>query len=121
MSILVNSNNFQLIAAKFYDDIGASDLDFQEDLRRFLLIKRLLNVYLRKGELKHRLILNHLIIIMNVFGDASVNLICHELNEYLPQIIPFLIFLKRLPPIVNNIRMVDITIDEEVVECLRCI
>lgn len=119
--ILVTHENFQLVAAKHYDDIAATDLDFQEDMRRFLLIKRLLNSYRKSGDLKYRLILNHVIIIMNVFGDAGPNLLFHELNDYLSEIIPFLILIKRLPDEVNNTITSLIPLDQGVVTCLRCI
>ncbi len=118
---LVTHENFQLVAAKHYDDIAATDLDFQEDMRRFLLIKRLLNSYRKTGDLKYRLILNHIIIIMNVFGDAGPSLIFHELYDYLPEIAPFLILIKRLPDVVNNIDTTSITLDKKVIACLRYI
>lgn len=119
--ILVTHENFQLVAAKYYDDIAATDLDFQEDMRRFLLIKRLLNSYRKSGELKYRLILNHIIIILNVFGDAGPSLLFYELDDYLSEIVPFLILLKRLPDVVNSLVTSTIPLDQKVVTCLRCI
>ncbi len=119
--VKVTGENFNLIAAKYYDDIGGTDLDFQEDLRRFLLIKRLLNSYRKSGDLKYRLVLNHIIIVLNVFGDAAVGLMFHELYDYLPEIVPFLILLKRLPENVNGLNTSSIKMDSGVVSCLRCI
>ncbi len=119
MSQNVTAENFSLIAAKYYDDIGATDQEFQEDLRRFFLIKRLLNQYRKTGELKERLILNHIIVILNVFGDIAVELLFHELRDYLPQISVFLILLNRLPSVVGSTVTSTITLDASVIECLR--
>lgn len=119
MSIVVTSENFGLVAAKYYDDISATDQEFQEDLRRFSLIKRLLNVYIRTGQLKERLILNHLIIIFNVFDEAALPLLFHELRDYLTLLVPFLVSINRLPPMVGEIHTSSIPLDQKVVECLR--
>jgi hypothetical protein len=119
MSIVVTSDNFGLVAAKFYEDISATDQEFQDDLRRFSLIKRLFNSYLRTGELKERLILNHLIVIFNVFDRAAVPLLFHELRDYLTLLVPFLVALNRLPEQVNGIYTTTIVLDPKVVECLR--
>jgi hypothetical protein len=119
MSIVVTSENFGLVAAKFYDDIAATDQEFQEDLRRFSLIKRLFNVYGRTGQLKERLILNHLIVIFNVFGKAAVPLLFHELRDYLTLLVPFLVAVDRLPTKVGELHTSSITLDQKVVECLR--
>lgn len=120
MSIkLVTAENFTLMAAKYYDDIAATDQEFQEDLRRFFLIKRLFNQYHKSGELKERLILNHIIIILNVFGDIAVELLFHELRDYLPQLAVFLILLNRLPQQVGNTVTSTISLDAQVIKCLR--
>ena len=117
--IKVTADNFGLIAAKYYDDIAATDQEFQEDLRRFSLLKRLFNMYLKGGELKDRLIMNHLIVLFNVFNDATVYLLFHELIEYLPQLAPFLVALNRLPSQIGDIYSSEIVLDAKVIECLR--
>ena len=119
--MIITHENFQLVAAKYYDDIAATDLDFQEDMRRFLLIRRLFNSYRKSGELKYRLILNHIIIILNVFGDIGPGLLFHELNDYLSELVPFLILLDRLPNRVNSIPTNTISLDQKVASCLQCI
>ena len=115
----VTSENFKLMAAKYYDDFGASDLDFEEDLRRFLLIKRLFNQYRKSGELKERLILNHIIIIYNVFNDIATELLFHELKDYLSELSVFLVLLNRLPPKVGEITTTTIKMDTNIIKCLR--
>jgi hypothetical protein len=117
--IVVTADNFCLVAAKFYDDIGATDQEFQEDLRRFSLLKRLFNTYLKSGELKDRLVLNHLIILFNVFNEATIPLLFHELREYLPQLVPFLVGMQRLPDKVGDQFTSEIPLDTKVIECLR--
>jgi hypothetical protein len=119
MQTIVTAENFLLISAQHYDDLGATDQEFKEDLRRFLLIKRLFNQYRKTGELKERLILNHIIIILNVFGDKAVELLFFELREYLSQLTVFLILLNRLPLKVGDVVVSNITLDQRVVSCLR--
>lgn len=116
---MVSSDNFKLIAAKYYDDFGASDLDFEEDLRRFLLIKRLFNQYRKSGVIKERLILNHIIIIYNVFGEIATDLLFHELRDYLSELSVFLVLLNRLPQKVGSITTSTIKLDTKIIACLR--
>lgn len=117
--VRVTADNFRLIAAKYYDDVAGTDADFEEDLRRFILIRRLLNTYRRTGVLKERLILNHIIILHNVFGDSAVPLMFCDMAEYLPVIAPFLSYLAILPPKVNDVECSQIAWDMRIVECLR--
>ena len=65
----LDDSNFLLYAASNYDNPQCYDTDeFYDDLKRFKYLKRLFNRYKETGELKERLILNHLIVIYNVFG-----------------------------------------------------
>ena len=65
----VTESNLLLYAAQnYHNPLTASSEDFYEDLKRFKYIKRLANRYLETGELAERLMLNHLIIVFNVFG-----------------------------------------------------
>ena len=71
--------------------------DFESDLKRIRYVKRLLKRYQNNGELKVHLILNHLIILFNVFNEATVPLLFYNLDEELwPAIKSFLIFLNRV-------------------------
>jgi len=77
--------------------------DFEEDLKRFKYIKRLLKRYATTGELKTHLILNHVIVLYNVFDDAATLLLFHKVDQnYWPQIRAFMLFLNRLPPSINR-------------------
>jgi hypothetical protein len=95
----LNKDNYLLFAIKFYDNPQSVTMeDFESDLKRIRYIKRLLKRYKITGELKTHLILNHLIILFNVFSDAAVPLLFYNLESDLwPSIKSFLLFLNRLP------------------------
>ena len=94
----LNENNYLLFAIKFYDNPQAvTKEDFEDDLKRIKYIKRLLKRYKNTGVLKTHLILNHLIVLFNVFNDATVPLLLYNLEKDLwPAIKSFLIFLNRV-------------------------
>lgn len=75
--------NFNAFALQNYDDPQCADIeDFQEDLRRFRYLKRLLHRYHENGEMRERLMLNHIITIFNVFGyDASMRMLKFKVRE----------------------------------------
>jgi hypothetical protein len=121
----LNDSNFMLYAAKVYDRPNAVMSEFEEDINRLLYIKRLLTKYYSSGVLKERLILNHIIVLYNVFGiEAATRLLFFKLDEKDYQVIkPFLIFLKFLPPVVYGISGRDILtgeilLDEGSLQCL---
>ena len=114
----LNEKNLFLYAAKHYRNPKFADADeFYEDLKRFKYIKRLLNRYLETDDLSERLILNHLIVIFNMFGiEAALNILDLKLEEkHWPIVKPFLIFLKYI----KNDQYTGITMDPTVVEALR--
>ena len=95
----LNENNYLLFAIKFYDNPQSVTMeDFEDDLKRIKYIKRLLKRYKNTGELKEHLVLNHLIVLFNVFNDAAVPLLFYNLDSDLwPSIKSFLLFLNRFP------------------------
>ena len=95
----LNESNYLLFAIKFYDNPqSVTKEDFESDLKRIRYVKRLLKRYKNNGELKVHLILNHLIILFNVFNEAAVPLLFYNLEEDLwPAIKSFLLFLNRIP------------------------
>jgi hypothetical protein len=95
----LNENNYLLFAIKFYDNPQSLTMeDFETDLKRIRYVKRLLKKYKNTGELKTHLILNHLIVLFNVFNDAAVPLLFYNLDSELWSAIKsFLIFLNRFP------------------------
>lgn len=101
----LNESNFMLYAAKHYDNPQCFDtLEFNEDLKRFKYIKRLLNRYIKHGDLKERLILNHMIALNNVFGpEPTVKMLFLKLSGMESYFKPFLTFLSIMPDRVDDI------------------
>ena len=89
----LNENNYMLFAIKFYDNPHAlTKEEFEDDLKRIKYVKRLLKRYKNTGVLKTHLILNHLTVLFNVFGEAAVPLLFYNLEEDLwPSIKIFLL------------------------------
>ena len=91
--------NWQMFAMKNYDNPQADgEEEFQDDLKRFKYLKRLLKKYHEGGELKERLILNHIIVLTNVFGvEASVTLLLFKIEpEYWSELKTFLLYLNMV-------------------------
>lgn len=120
---LIDDGNFVLFAAKYYDNPQCYDTEeFYDDLKRFKYLKRIFGKYEESGELRERLILNHLIILYNVFGDMATKMLFYKLSNYLPYLKPFLVLLHRLPEKVVLDQVIftsDIPMDPKIVEVLR--
>ncbi len=118
----LNEDNYLLFAIKFYDNPQAITMeDFETDLKRIRYVKRLLKRYKNTGELKTHLILNHLIILFNVFSDATVPLLFYNLEKELwPSIKSFLVFLNRFPEYPRT-QIHDIPEDNECLSQLQAI
>jgi hypothetical protein len=95
----LNDENFLLFASKNYNNPqGITYEDFLEDLKRFKYIKRLFKRYEKTGELKVHLILNHIIVIYNIFGEASTLMLFHKIDKSNWQILKsFLKYINQLP------------------------
>ena len=113
----LNDNNYLLFAIKNYENPQAiTKEDFEDDLKRIKYVKRLLKRYKNTGELRTHLILNHLIVLFNVFGDAAVPLLFFKLDEELwSSTKSFLLFLNRIPEHPRS----DLNIIQEDVYCLE--
>jgi len=98
----LNENNFLVYAAKHYT--GFTTEEFIEDLNRLKYIKKLITRYIENKDLKERLILNHIIILNNVFGpDVLCKMLFLKLRPQMKYIKPFLILINVLPEIVYNV------------------
>ncbi len=119
----IDDDNFVLFAAKHYENSQCYDAEeFYDDLKRFKYLKRLFGKYEESGELRERLILNHLIILYNVFGDMATIMLFYKLEGYYSYLLPFLVLLHRLPEKVNVGKIIytsDIPLDNNIVEVLR--
>ena len=114
----LTSKNFKLYAAQHYNNPECLDVEkFNQDVNRFKYIKRLLKRYELTGDLQERLILNHLIVLFNVFGiDAGNRMIWYKVNEeHWHYIKPFLVYLHYLP---EN-EKINVGMDPYIVEVLR--
>jgi len=122
----LTEDNFQLFAMKFYENPHCTDLlEFHDDLKRIRYIKRLFKKYKQTGELKERLIINHLIVLYNMFENrAMTRMLLLKLDDYHDCLKPFLILLNYWTVdvgLINNKKIVDaeISLDSNVVKVLR--
>ena len=95
----LSEENFLLFAIKNYENPQAvSREDFERDLNHFKYIKRLLKRYVNKGELKIHLLMNHFIILYNIFGEAPTPMLFFKIERDLwSSMKSFIIFLGKLP------------------------
>mgnify|MGYP000920544552 CR=1 FL=1 len=94
----LTESTFLLFASKYYDNPHCSDIvEFEEDLKRFQYLRKLFGRYRQDDDLKERLILNHLIIIYNVFGAEATNMLFMKLHEYHEYLKPFVEYLNFMP------------------------
>ena len=97
-------DNWTLFAIKNYNNPqSVTYSDFEEDIKKFKYIKRLFRRYETTGELKTHLILNHIILLYNVFDSAATPLLFYKIEEnYWPVMKAFLLFLDSLPLSLNK-------------------
>ena len=122
--MILNETNFMLYAAKSYDVKKSSGAEeFYEEIKRFQYLKRLFRRYEESGDLKIRLILNHLIVVYNCFGSDATDMLFFKLKEHHSQLKPFVLFLNYLPETVEyedaQLKTVDIPLDTTIIAELR--
>jgi hypothetical protein len=85
-------------AMNVYDNVHCHSLDeFNEDLNRFTVVKKMLSRYRITNEISTRLVLNHCVILFNVFGQDALDMFLYKIpRELYPMLFPFLLFLNRL-------------------------
>jgi hypothetical protein len=124
---VVNDENFVVYAAKHYDNPQCFETEeFLDDLKRFKYIKRLMNRFEETGDLKERLILNHILVLYNLFGDAATKMLFVKLKGHYTLLKPFLVLINRMPDTIGGVfdtttvvYSSDIAMDRRVVEILR--
>ena len=118
----LNEDNYLLFAIKYYDNPqSVTKDDFYEDLKRFKWIKRLLKRHKTTGELNAHLLINHFIILYNVFGDAATPLLFYKIDsEFWSIVKTFVIYLVRLTKVPKT-KIHNIPIDIECLEQLNLI
>ena len=95
----LNEDNYIFFAIRHYNNPHCTTKEeFDEDLKRFKYVNKLMRKYLNSGILKHHLILNHLILLFNVFNDATVPLLFFKIESNCwPVLKSFLLYLNRMP------------------------
>lgn len=128
MNEKLDDSNFLLYCAKYYDNPQCHDTEeFYEDLRRIKYIKKLITRYIITGDLKERLILNHIIILNNVFGPNHVcRILFLKMEKQMKYVKPFLLLLNILPDKIHNVgkegKVIltdEIEMDQKIIEALR--
>ncbi len=116
----LNGDNFLLFAIKNYENPQAVSVDdFEKDLNIFRYIKRLLRRYKNGSGLKVHLLINHFIILYNIFGDAATPMLFYKLDKDLwPSLKTFIIFLNRFPEYPRT-SFHDIEVDQHCLEELE--
>ena len=105
--------NINMFAMKHYDNpLCVDEKEFLDDMKRFKYLKRLFRKYETSKDLKMRLVINHIIILANVFGvDAATTLLFFKIEKsHWPILKAFLIFLRYMPE--ND--LIDVQINHEV-------
>ena len=122
----LTEENFMLFAAKYYENPHCTDLlEFHDDLKRIRYLKRLFKKFEQSGELKERLILNHLLVLYNVFETrAMTRILVFKLSEQLKYLKPFLLFLNYWRDdlgMIKGSKFVDseVPLDATIVKMLR--
>ena len=120
----LTESTFLLYAMKHYDNPQCTDMsEFEEDMKRFQYLRKLFSRYRQDNELKERLILNHLIVLFNVFGVKATEMLFMRLHEYHEYLKPFVVYLNFMPQllvyddvIINSNSIVS---DEQIIKCLQ--
>lgn len=122
----LDDSNLLLYAIKYYDKAYCIQSEFEEDFKRIRYIKRLLCRYRQSGEIKERLLLNHLVLLQNVFGiEASTRILFVRVDQRdWASLKTLLIYTSAMPAVVKgidgrNIISSDIPVDWNLVKILR--
>ena len=121
----LTESTFLLYAMKHYDNPQCTDMsEFEEDMKRFQYLRKLFSRYKQDNDLKERLILNHLIVIYNVFGVDATNMLFLKLHEFHSYLKPFVEYLNYMPQVLQYDEIIinkdsiisDILIEEKLKE-----
>ena len=119
----LNNDNFLRFAMHNYDNPQCHSVEeFEEDLKRFLYLKKLFSRYRVSDELRERLILNHIIVLYNLFGEHTTRLLFFKIEEQdWNALITFLVFLERMPECIDEFGIVtaNMSLDETIIKTLR--
>lgn len=119
----IDDKSFLILAMHHYDNTQCVNLaEFEEDLKRFGYLKKLFNRYRDNGDLKERLIINHIIVLYNLFGVIATDFLFYKTEkEYWNLLATFLVCLDRMPDSIpeRGIRLSELQLDNTIIEKLR--
>jgi hypothetical protein len=122
----LTSENFLLYAVKAYDKPNCIMSEFKEDMKRFNYLKRLFRRYRKMNDLRERLVINHLVVVYNVFGvEVATRMLFYKMSkDDYSALKTYLIFLNYMPAVVHGIKGQDIIsseipVDMKIAEVLR--
>ena len=110
----LTNDNILIYAVKAYDKPNCIMSEFKEDMKRFNYLKRLFKRYRKVGELREQLVLNHLVVIYNVFGpEVATRILFFKISkDDFPALKTYLLFLSCMPERVKGIKGHDIISSE---------
>lgn len=122
----LNEENFMMYAMKCYSSPNCIMSEFEGDIKRTKYLKRLFRRYKVSKSLKERLIINHIILLNNVFGpEPTARILFYRIDERDYDILKtFLLYLNTMPDVIRgingkNIHAAEIPVDMDIAEILR--
>jgi hypothetical protein len=122
----LTNENFLIYAMKCYDRPNTIMSEFKEDMKRFNYLKRLFHKYRKNDELREQLVINHLVVLYNVFGpEATARMLFFKMaKEDYSALKTYLLFLNIMPNVVKgiksqDIKSSDIEVDLKIADVLR--
>jgi len=122
----LTNENVMVYSIKAYDKPNCIMSEFKEDMKRFNYLKRLFKRYRKLSELREQLVLNHLVVLNNVFGpEVATRLLFFKMSkEDYSALKTYLLFLSCMPDKVKGIKGHDIIsseipVDMTIAEILR--
>lgn len=116
----LNDDNWMMYASKYYKNVQCTSVEeFYDDLQRFKYLKRLFKRYSNNEDLQERLILNHIIVLNNVFGIEETNkMLFYKIDKnHWPLLKTFLVYLNFL----SEDAYVEVPLDQHIIKVLRAI
>ena len=122
----LNNDNIMMYAMKAYDKPDCIMSEFKDDMKRFNYLKRLFLRYRKIGELREQLVLNHLVVLYNVFGpEVTSRMLFFKMSkDDYPALKTYLLFLSIMPDRIRGIKgqdiiSSDIPVDKRIADILR--
>jgi hypothetical protein len=122
----LNNDNIMMYAMKAYDRPNCVMSEFKDDMKRFNYLKRLFLRYRKINELREQLVLNHLVVLYNVFGpEVTSRMLFFKMSkDDYPALKTYLLFLSIMPEIIRGIKghdiiSSDIPVDNRIADILR--